>query len=225
MESVASAFGRAVAAHREAVSNVEAARARLGELTADARVPAEAAADCRRWAAVMRQHAAALTPGWLGCRLDGSAADLPTGRDAALGRSMTVRLGDASPVPDGTFSVVVPFVGAGHVAIDRDARDEGVARWLRGLLLRVVAALPDGAVRVASVDGATLGAVFGPFRALVDAEAWRRPAIDLPGLQQVLTEAEERIEGGRAGERDAPVLLVCCAAADTATHPPARRVR
>ncbi len=47
------------------------------------------------------------------------------------------------------FGVVVPFVGAGHLAVDSDARDPLVARWLRGVLLRVLAALPDGTLRVA----------------------------------------------------------------------------
>lgn len=80
------------------------------------------------------------------------------------------------------------------------------------MLLRVLAALPDGALRVAAVDGATLGAVFGPCRAMVEAEAWRRPAIDLPGFQQMLAEAEERIERVQAGEADPSVLLLCVAA-------------
>lgn len=160
----------------------------------------------------MQQLAPRLAPGWLGSRLDSAAADLPTGVDAAIGRPLAVRLGDATPVPDCAFSLVVPFVGAGHLAIDRDARDPTVASWLRGLLLRVIAALPDGAVRVAPVDGATLGAAFAPFRALVDAGAWRHPAIDLPGLQAVLSEAEERIERAQAGERDPSVLLLACAA-------------
>ncbi len=212
MESVASAFGRAVAAHREAVSHLEAARARLRELGSDPRMSAQVTSDVRRWAVQMQQRAAALTPGWLGCRLDASAVDLPTGVNATLGTPMTVRLGDANPVPDSMFGVVVPFIGAGHVAIDRDARDDAVARWLRGMLLRTVTALPEGTVRVAPVDGATLGAVFAPFRAMVEAEAWRRPAIDLPGFAQVLGEVEERVEGGRAAGLDAPVLLVCVAA-------------
>ncbi|MEO3779427.1 FtsK/SpoIIIE domain-containing protein [Micromonospora sp. B11E3] len=159
----------------------------------------------------MRQLAAALTPGWLGCRWE-SAADLPTGVDAAVGRPLPVRLGDASAGAGAGFPVVVPFVGAGHLAIDADARDPAVARWLRGVLLRALAALPDGALRVAAVDGATLGAVFGPFRAMVDAEAWPRPATDLPGFQQVLAEAEERIERAQAGASDPSVLLVCVAA-------------
>ncbi|TDC30425.1 FtsK/SpoIIIE domain-containing protein [Micromonospora sp. KC213] len=212
MESVASAFGRAVAAHREAVSHVEAARARLRDRAGDDGVPGQAGEEARRFAAGMQRLAEGLTPGWLGCRLDATAVDLPTGVDAVPGRPLAVRLGEASPVAGSVFSVVVPFVGAGHLAVDSDARDPSVARWLRGVLLRVLAALPDGVLRVAAVDGATLGAVFGPFRAMVEAEAWSRPAVDLPGFQQVLTEAEERIECAQAGEADPSVLLVCAAA-------------
>ncbi len=212
MESVASAFGRAVAAHREAVSFVEAARARLRDRAGQAGVAAQAHEEARRFAAGMQRFAEGLTPGWLGCRWDSSAADLPTGVDAVPGRPVAVRLGEASPVAGSVFAVVVPFVGAGHLAIDADARDPVVARWLRGVVLRVLAALPDGVLRVAAVDGATLGAVFGPFRSMVEAEVWRRPAIDLPGFQQVLSEAEERIERVQAGEVDPSVLLVCAAA-------------
>ena len=212
MESVASAFGRAVAAHREAVSHVEAARAQLRDRAREDGTSAQAREDARQFASGMQRLAKKLTPGWLGCPLDSAAADLPTGVNGALGRPMPVRLGEASVTAGSVFSVVVPFVGAGHLAVNSDARDPSVARWLRGVVLRVLAALPDGALRVAAVDGATLGAVFGPFRAMVEAEAWRRPAIDLPGFQQVLTEAEERIERAQAGETDPTVLLVCAAA-------------
>ncbi|KAB1156363.1 cell division protein FtsK [Micromonospora sp. AMSO12t] len=212
MESVASAFSRAVTAHREAVSHAEAARAQLRAGARQDGVSAQASEDARRFAAGMQRMAEGLTPGWLGCRLNAAAASLPTGVDAALGRPLAVRLGEASPVAGSVFGVVVPFVGAGHLTVDSDARDPSVARWLRGMLLRVLAALPDGALRVAAVDGATLGAVFGPFRAMVEAEAWRRPAIDLPGFQQMLAEAEERIERVQAGEADPSVLLLCVAA-------------
>ncbi|MCN0176913.1 FtsK/SpoIIIE domain-containing protein [Salinispora arenicola] len=212
LESVASAFGRAVAAHREAVSHIEAARARLRDRTAGDGVSEQTREEARRFAARMRRLAEGLTPGWLGCRLDGPAADLPTGVDATLGRPMPVRLGDATPVAGSGFSVVAPFVGAGHLAVDSDARDPAVACWLRGVLLRVLAALPDGALQVVAVDGATLGTVFGPFREMVEAEAWPRPAIDLPGFQQVLAEAEERIERAQGGLPDPSVLLVCVAA-------------
>ncbi|MEU6021125.1 FtsK/SpoIIIE domain-containing protein [Micromonospora sp. NPDC047134] len=212
MESVASAFSRAVTAHREAVSHAEAARVRLRVGAGPDGVSAQASEDTRRFAAGMQRMAEGLTLGWLGCRLEAAAASLPTGVDAALGRPLAVRLGEASPVAGSVFGVVVPFVGAGHLTVDSDARDPSVARWLRGLLLRVLAALPDGALRVAAVDGATLGAVFGPFRAMVEAEAWRRPAIDLPGFHQVLAEAEERIERVQGGETDPSVLLLGVAA-------------
>lgn len=72
MESVASAFGRAVTAHREAVSHVEAARARLRDLLTGQQISDPSAADIRQWAARMRQYAARLTPGWLGPRATGT---------------------------------------------------------------------------------------------------------------------------------------------------------
>ncbi|MFC7545895.1 FtsK/SpoIIIE domain-containing protein [Plantactinospora sp. GCM10030261] len=160
----------------------------------------------------MRRLAPTLAPGWLGCRWDPSPLDLPTGIDAVPTRPMTIRLGDTTPVAGTSIDIVVPFVGAGHLAIDTDIRDAAVAGWLRGILLRVLAALPEDAVRVATVDGATLGAAFSPFRDMMDAEAWPRPATDLPGFQRVLDEAEDRIERAPTGPMHSPVLLVCCAA-------------
>jgi hypothetical protein len=107
------------------------------------------------------------------------------------------------------FAVAVPFLGVGHVAVDRDARDPRVAGWMRGLLLRAVAALPDGALRVLPVDGATLGSLFTPFRGLVDAQVWATPATTLDGLRAVLDEAEDRVAAAQAGiPGDLPYLLI-----------------
>ena len=95
MESVPAAYGRAVASHRDAVGHVEAARAELAARAAGDGTTAESTGAQLRLAARMQQLAAQLAPGWLGCRLDPSAADRPMGDDAATGRPMLVRVGDA----------------------------------------------------------------------------------------------------------------------------------
>lgn len=77
MESVASAFSRAVTAHREAVSHAEAARAQLRAGARQDGVSAQASEDARRFAAGMQRMAEGLTPGWLGCRLNAAAAIRP----------------------------------------------------------------------------------------------------------------------------------------------------
>ncbi|MFB9236593.1 FtsK/SpoIIIE domain-containing protein [Plantactinospora siamensis] len=222
MESVSSAFAKAVTAHREAVSHLAAARARAGDDRPAGFDAAGRADQVRGLATELRRLGTALAPGWLGCPLDGSVANLPTGVQQHAGRPVLIRVGDAVPAADCWFPVVAPFVGAGHLAVDRDARDPAVARWLRGLLLRVLAALPEDTARVATVDGATLGAVFAPFRDLAESAAWPPTATDLAGLHAVLTEAERRIAGAPAGAvparpepagaADPAVLLVCCAA-------------
>jgi len=216
VRSVAGLFARAVGLHREAASHTEAAKAALAGLQATDVVSPESASRQRQIAVRMHKLAEALTAGWLGCQLDTAAGrGRKLGVDASPDRPMLLRIGEAHPVPDGSFSVVVPFLGAGHLAVDVDGRDQRVARWLRSILLRTVAALPDGAVRVLPVDGGTLGAVFTPFRALVDAGAWSRPATSLDGLRGVLDEAEKQIGEAQAGSPGLPYLIVACAALPT----------
>ena len=202
MASVSSSFNRAVALHREAAAHTEAAKAELARRGAAVPMPAHAVSTYQRLAEQLNRSAAAITRGWLGCELDAAARSRKLGIDATLGEPMYVRVGTATPAPGATFLVPVPFLGAGHVAIDRDARDRRVAGWLRGLLLRSLAALPEGALRVLPVDGGTLGAVFAPFRQLVEAQVWRRPATDLDAFRDVLDQAEEQI-GRRADDRRA----------------------
>jgi hypothetical protein len=76
-----------------------------------------------------------------------------------------------------------------------------------GCCCRALAALPEGALRVLPVDGGTLGAVFAPFRQLVEAQVWRRPATDLDGLRAVLDLAEEQAALAQTGT--APTCPTC----------------
>jgi hypothetical protein len=213
MASVSSSFNRAVALHREAASHTEAARAELARRGAPVPMPGHAVSTYQRLAEQLNRSAAAITRGWLGCELDSAARSRKLGIDAQPGEPMYVRAGTATPAPGATFAVPVPFLGAGHLAIDRDARDRRVAGWLRGLLLRSLAALPEGSLRVLPVDGGTLGAVFAPFRQLVEAQVWWRPATDLDALRAVLDRAEEQAAVAQtAGGHDLPYLLIACAA-------------
>jgi S-DNA-T family DNA segregation ATPase FtsK/SpoIIIE len=213
MASASSHFNRAVALHREAAAHTAAARAELAGSDAAAPASAVGAGEYQRLAEQLTRAAAAITPGWLGCDIDSSVRSRKLGINARLGEPMHVRLGTATPVPGCTFTVAAPFLGAGHLAIDRDARDRRVAGWLQGLLLRATAALPEGALRVLPVDGGTLGAVFAPFRQMVEAQVWRRPVTDVDGLRTVLDEAEAQITAAQDGVgRDLPYLLIACGA-------------
>jgi hypothetical protein len=213
MASVSSHFNRAVALHREAAAHTAAARAELAKVQTGAPVSAVGPAAYQQVAERMNRAAAAITPGWLGCDLDLSARSRKMGINAWPGEPMHLRVGTAAPLPESTIVVTAPFLGVGHLAIDRDARDRRVAGWLQGLLLRSMAALPEGSLRVLPVDGGTLGAVFAPFRQLVDAQVWRRPVTDADGFRAVIDEAEAQITSAEgATPHDLPYLLIACGA-------------
>lgn len=220
MASARSIFGRAVAAHRKARGLEQAARTVLDRAERTGSLPGGPVADDRPepvgppgLADLVRRLAEAgdaLTPGWWTASWDAPPSDRGFGLDGAPGRWSLVRIG-AGPVHDG-FPVVVPFVGAGHLALDVDAADVRVAGFLRGVLLRVLAAMPAGSVRVLGVDGAGLGGTFAPLRPLIGAGLMSEPATDLAGLRSVLTEAEQRIRQVQIGADAGPLLVVAVAA-------------
>jgi DNA segregation ATPase FtsK/SpoIIIE, S-DNA-T family len=117
--AVAASFQKAVTAFRDAVSHVQAAQQHLHRLQADTTTVVEAAARQRMLALHLDELASELTPGWLGCRFDSGADDRPLGVDATSDQPVYVRLGDAYPVDDTGFSVVVPFLGTGHLIRQR----------------------------------------------------------------------------------------------------------
>src|SRR5262245_10629915 len=170
--SVSGLFAQAVAAHRRAGAHLRAARDALPGWLASSGVDPDSAARQRSIAGRLQASGAVVTPGWLGCHLDDTALDLRLGADTAAGEPVLLRLGEAVLWPDCIFPVAVPLLGAGHLAVDADARDSTVAGLLRGVLLRLVAAVPDGMLRVLPVDAATMGSVFAPFHPLVDADVW-----------------------------------------------------
>jgi S-DNA-T family DNA segregation ATPase FtsK/SpoIIIE len=210
--SAASMFNRAVQLHREAAAHTEAARVELATTGSEKRILPGSAQSQRELATRLALVAPTLAPGWLGADLDNAVANRPLGADAMMGRPALMRVGTARPVPDAEFPALVPFLGGGHIAIDADARDPRVTAWLRAMLLRTMASLPGGAVRVIPVDGGTLGAVFGPFRTLVDVEAWRKPITNVDGFRHAFDEAEGQIVAAQGGAVDLPYLVLAVGA-------------
>jgi S-DNA-T family DNA segregation ATPase FtsK/SpoIIIE len=212
--SAKSSFRRALEAHRRALGGLGAVRARLTEMEAQAAHSPEAVRAQERISGELRRVADGLLRGWLGAPWPViESSRFPVEQDTAAGRTAMIRIGDAEPVPGAGFPVVVPLTGAGHLTIDRDARDPAVAGLLRSVLTRLLASFPAGTLRILAVDGGALGAPLAPFAALVPAGVMNEPVTDVAGLRNVLEEAEEQVRRVQSGEeRDPDVLLIACAA-------------
>ncbi|MQA25844.1 MAG: cell division protein FtsK, partial [Micromonosporaceae bacterium] len=214
MGQVKAAFDRAVAAHREAVANARKADDELQRLASeqtDRAGSGHSAGEQAAIAAELRAAAAALTPGWLGIPLDGTAELPPLGTDAAQAGPpvpTVLRLGEAAPLDNAAFPALVPLLGSGHLAIDADARDPHVSGLLRAALLRLLAACPAGSLRVLTVDGGTVGATFAPYQPLIEAGVMPPPATDAEGLRAVLAAAEKHVQDARAGSGDCHLLVL-----------------
>jgi S-DNA-T family DNA segregation ATPase FtsK/SpoIIIE len=212
MATVRKVFRRAVAAHRDALGHLGTVRDALHHAPQEPVYGAECLLEQAALVQEIQQAAEELTPGWWTAPWDSALAERGLGLDGMPGRPWPVRIGTAHPVSEG-FPVIVPFIGGGHLSVDADARDPRVSGFVRGVLLRVLAAMPAGSVRVLPVDGGTLGTTFTPLRPLVAAELMTEPAIDLGGVRRVLAEAEEHVRLRQAdpGE-DRPILVLAAAA-------------
>ncbi|MDG4832046.1 FtsK/SpoIIIE domain-containing protein [Solwaraspora sp. WMMD1047] len=172
---LAATYRRALAAHRQAYVHLAAASRELTSLAAPADTGqlADVAARLRRIGDVV------------------TAAPEPAG---FFPGPIPVRVGLAgtseSAAPGGLFPAIVPLTGGTHLAIDADARDPRVAALLRGLVVRLLLAAPPGAVRVATMDTAALGATFVPLRALVEAGVLQPPATNDQEVAALLDAAE-----------------------------------
>ncbi|TWJ25429.1 FtsK/SpoIIIE family protein [Micromonospora endolithica] len=194
---------RAAALHRRAAATALAA----ADILDDTRpVPADHGRQYEL-AERLRTAAAVLAPGWAGDALETMAPTAPAGD----GPPSFVRVGTAAPLDDARFPALVPLLGTGHLSVDADARDTRVAGLLRGVLLRLLAATPAGALLVRAVDAT--GEALGPFAGLADAGLLPPPATDVAGLRAVLTEAEQWVVPGSGGRRrhDRTLLLVVAA--------------
>ncbi|MER7002287.1 hypothetical protein ABT297_04455 [Dactylosporangium sp. NPDC000555] len=194
---------RAAAQHRHTAALIAAAGPILDGYSANA-APAEQYAEQHDLAAGLRANAAMLAPGWLGAQLDALAPATPLGGPLP---PTFVRVGQAHPLDDARFPVIVPLLRAGHIAIDADARDSRVAGLLRSLVLRLLASSPPGSVRIRTIDAVVEGATFGWFTG-IDA-IMPPPATDAEGLRAVLDEGERWLATRTDGP--APTLLIVIA--------------
>jgi hypothetical protein len=194
---------RAAALHRQAEALVAAAAPVL-DAYAPSGAPTEQYAEQHDLAASLRADASNLAPGWLTAPLDALAPTTPLGGPLA---PTFVRVGQAHPLDDARFPVVVPLLRAGHVAVDADARDSRVAGLIRSLVLRLLAASPPGSLRVRSIDAAEVGAFTG-FSG-IDA-IMPPPVTDAEGLRALLDEGERWL-AARTDDNNGPTLLIVIA--------------
>ncbi|KWV30722.1 hypothetical protein [Micromonospora rifamycinica] len=186
MGRLASAYGQAVAVHRQARQRWTAAGAALARLSR--RPVPETTAD-------------------LVARLSRLANVLAA--PSASGAPAPVRIGEASTA-EGRFPLLLPLGAGRHLAVDRDARDPRVAVLLRLLVLRLLSTAAPGTVRVVGIDPAAWGATFLPLRPLRDAGVLG--AVATTGVEiAALLDAAEAHAHADAGE--AELLLVVAASA------------
>jgi hypothetical protein len=194
---------RAAALHRHTAALVAAAGPILEGYSPSA-APTEQYAEQHDLTAELRADANLLAPGWLGAQLDALAPSTPLGGPLP---PTFVRVGQAHPLDDARFPVVVPLLRAGHIAIDADARDSRVAGLLRSLVLRLLASSPAGSVRIRAVDAVEEGSTFEWFAGI---EAiMPPPATDAEGLRAVLDEGERWLAARTDGA--GPTLLIVIA--------------
>ncbi|MEU7977382.1 FtsK/SpoIIIE domain-containing protein [Micromonospora sp. NPDC049081] len=189
MGRLASAYGQAVTAHRQARQRWTAARALLDRLAGEP-VPERTADLVARLA-----------------RLADTLAAPP-----ADGGPAPVRIGEASTA-DGRFPLLLPLGAGRHLAVDRDARDPRVAVLLRVLVLRLLSTATPGSVRVVGIDPAAWGATFIPLRPLRDAGVLGGVATTEAEIGALLDTAEAHARAAQAGAGEPELLLVVAASA------------
>jgi hypothetical protein len=204
---------RAAALHRRAAA-LAAAVAPVLDAYSPAGAPVDQYAEQHDLAGSLRADAATLAPGWLGAPLDALSTAAPLGGPLL---PTFVRVGQAHPLDDARFPVIVPLLRAGHIAIDADARDNRVAALLRSLVLRLLASSPPGSVRIRTVDAAENGGTFVGFTGIE--AVMPAPVSDAEGLRQVLDEGERWISQ-RPGDGAGPTLLIVIASLPELTEGP-----
>jgi DNA segregation ATPase FtsK/SpoIIIE, S-DNA-T family len=137
----------------------------------------------------LRAAAAQAATGWLGEDLAAIAPGTPVA--TAAPSTEAVRIGTAEIDDAPAFPALAGLLGKGHLVCDGDAADPRVAGMLQSLLLRITAANPN--LELSLVDGVTLGQVFAPATALVDAGIAGPVATDHLALGRALTAAEKRL--------------------------------
>ncbi|MFJ6196421.1 FtsK/SpoIIIE domain-containing protein [Micromonospora sp. NPDC092111] len=215
MGRLASAYGQAVAVHRQARQRWAAARTLLDRLAGQP-VP-ERTADLVARLARLADGLAAPPPGGTD-RADASSAGTghtgaSPGGSAPTGAPAPVRIGEASTA-DGRFPLLLPLGAGRHLAVDADARDPRVAVLLRVLVLRLLTTAAPGTVRVVGIDPAALGATFLPLRPLRDAGVLGATATTEAEIGALLDAAEAHARTvQQAGPGEHELLLVVAASA------------
>ena len=214
MAKAKASFKRAITAHREALGLLAAIRDRLERMEAESAHSAESAQKQLALALQLERSAAEAAPDWLGAPWS-LVNERRFGAEGRVrpGQSVMIRVADAQPLPGVGFPVIVPFIGVGHIAIDRDARDPVVAGLLRSLVARLLASYPPGMLRILAVDGGALGAPLAPFRALVPVGLMNEPVTELDEFRTVLDEAEEQVRRVQSGVSPEPDVMVIVSAA------------
>ncbi len=204
--SLSSTFTRAVSAHWQALTHLEAARQAVSQ---EPPAPPPTLA-LRTVVDQLARCAGELVPGWLGEDLT-SGGDIPLGTLTTVDSPVPVRLGEARVRGAGAFPALAPILGGAHLALDTDARDPRVAALLRSLVTRLLAGCPAGSLRVLALDQAALGATFLPLRALADAGLMASPATSPEAVRLVLDETEAHVHAAQAGTGDGTWLLLVAA--------------
>ncbi|MEU6858909.1 FtsK/SpoIIIE domain-containing protein [Glycomyces sp. NPDC046736] len=137
----------------------------------------------------LRAAAETAAPGWLGAELASLSPNTPLWTEDAS--SAAIRVGTAEAEGDPAFPALAGLLGKGHLVCDGDAADPRVAGMIQSLLVRAAAA--HERIELSLVDGVTLGQVFAPATALVDAGIAETVATDHLALGRVLTGAEKRL--------------------------------
>ncbi|TDC25336.1 cell division protein FtsK [Micromonospora sp. 15K316] len=188
MGRLASTYRQAVAAHHAARAHLDVVRDALRAVPVPAPAPGV---------------------GELVSRLGevGAAVTAPDSGTAPLAdTAVAIRLG-AAFTPEGAFPALVPLGGGRHLAIDTDARDPRVARLLRSLVVRLLAAAPPGEVHVVGIDTSAPN-MFGPLRPLVDAGVLAPPACTDAEVGALLDTAERHARTARLAPGGGLLLVV-----------------
>jgi hypothetical protein len=182
--------------HRQARRRLADLRAELARSRADGSRDADAAGQQRTIVDRAAAAASAVASGWLGDPWPSIVTTDPRyalgSRDATAG-PVYARVGQIRAVDGAAVPMVVPLLGAMHLAIDTGVRDPRVAGLFHGLLTRVLAACAGGSVNVVCFDPASLGRVWAPFNALVEPGV----LVEVGGIGDALAAGEAQVRLAR----------------------------
>lgn len=196
-------IARAAVLQQQAAAAAGAASRLLQGMTPMSAI-AEQLAEQSALAARLHEVSDRLAPSWLGVPLETMPPDAVLG---ALTVPTFIRVGQARPLDNVSFPVIVPLLHAGHIAIDGDARDPRVAALLRSLVLRLLAATPAGSWQIRVIDGTGIGTTFDAFCGSLFAPS----AATHDEMCQLLSDAEEWVADNADHESANSIMLLIIA--------------